>query len=156
MKYLLALAIIAGGYYQFYLPKLNEESITDFMSEIKLADMNNDYETMTEQFSELVLVSQSDRHSDVTSELEMKRGALIKAIKQLKSPKLNLVDKSEIEKIEILEEKALVTSLITVWVTVEGRRIKRVSRETLTIVIQKASLKVREINSHLIKAKYVS
>lgn len=156
MKYLLALAIIAGAYYQFYLPKLDEESIVDFMSEIKLADMNKDYETMTEQFSELVLVSQSDRHSDVTSELEMKRETLIKAIKQLKSPKLNLVDKSEIEKIEILEEKALVTSLITVWVTVEGRRIKRVSRETLTIVIQKASLKIREINSHLIKAKYVS
>jgi hypothetical protein len=155
MKYLLILAALAAGYYQFFMPKLNENSIREFMSDIQLASMNKNYGAMTEQFSELVLVSQLDRNLKVNSQLEMRREKLIKIIKELKKPKLNSIEKSEIEKIEILEEKALVTSLITHWVTVEGRRVKRVSREVLTIIIQQASFKVSEVGSYLIKATYV-
>lgn len=156
MKYLLILAILAGSYYQFYLPKLNEESINEFMAEIRSADINKDYETMNDQFSDLVILYQLDKNLEITSQVEIKKGKFIKTIKQLKNPKLNLIEKSEIEKIEVFEEKALVTSLITLWVTVDERRIKRVSREVLTIVIQQASLKVSEVGSYLIKAQYIS
>jgi hypothetical protein len=156
MKYLLILAILAGSYYQFYLPKLNEESINEFMADIRSADINKDYETMNDQFSDLVILYQLDKNLEITSQVEIKKGKFIKTIKQLKNPKLNLIEKSEIEKIEVFEEKALVTSLITLWVTVDERRIKRVSREVLTIVIQQASLKVSEVGSYLIKAQYIS
>lgn len=156
MKYLLILAILAGSYYQFYLPKLNEESVNEFMAEIRSADINKDYETMNDQFSDLVILYQLDKNLEITSQVEIKKGKFIKTIKQLKNPKLNLIEKSEIEKIEVFEEKALVTSLITLWVTVDERRIKRVSREVLTIVIQQASLKVSEVGSYLIKAQYIS
>lgn len=156
MKYLLILAILAGSYYQFYLPKLNEESVNEFMAEIRSADINKDYETMNDQFSDLVILYQLDKNLEITSQVEIKKGKFIKTIKQLKNPKLNLIEKSEIEKIEVFEEKALVTSLITLWVTVDERRIKRVSREVLTIVIQQASFKVSEVGSYLIKAQYIS
>jgi hypothetical protein len=156
MKYLLILAVLAGSYYQFYLPKLNEESIRDFVAEIELADMNKDYNAIREQFTEVVLVSMLDKNLEVLTQLKMKKAKLIKAIKLLKSPKLNSIEKSEIENIEIFDDKAQVTSLNTHWVTVEGQRIKRVSREVTTIIIQQASFKVSEISAYLIKARYVS
>lgn len=156
MKYLFILAVLAGSYYQFYLPKLNEESIRDFVAEIELADMNKDYNAIREQFTEVVLVSKLDKNLEVLTQLKMKKAKLIKAIKLLKSPKLNSIEKSEIENIEIFDDKAQVTSLNTHWVTVEGQRIKRVSREVTTIIIQQASFKVSEISAYLIKARYVS
>jgi hypothetical protein len=156
MKYLFILAVLAGSYYQFYLPKLNEESIRDFVAEIELADMNKDYNAIREQFTEVVLVSKLDKNLEVLTQLKMKKAKLIKAIKLLKSPKLNSIEKSEIENIEIFDDKAKVTSLNTHWVTVEGQRIKRVSREVTTIIIQQASFKVSEIGAYVIKARYVS
>jgi hypothetical protein len=118
--------------------------------------MNKDYNAIREQFTEVVLVSMLDKNLEVLTQLKMKKAKLIKAIKLLKSPKLNSIEKSEIENIEIFDDKAQVTSLNTHWVTVEGQRIKRVSREVTTIIIQQASFKVSEISAYLIKARYVS
>jgi hypothetical protein len=154
MKYLVILTILAGSLYQFYFPKLNEESINEFVASIRLADTNNDYEAMNHQLTESVLVSKLDENLNVVTQKEITKKQLIKLVKILKRPKYNSLEKSEIEKIEIFDEKAVVTSLNTSWMTVDGQRIKKVSKEVLTIIVQDVSFKVNELGSYLISTEY--
>ena len=153
MKYLLILAVLAGSYYQFYFPKFNEESIEEFVAEIRLAETNKDYDAMSKQLAESVLISKLDKDLNVINKKEMTNNKLMKFVKQINKPKFDMIEKSETEKIEIFDDKALVTSLNTHWITVNERRIKKISRGVVTIIIQRGSFKVSEMGSFDIKTR---
>ena len=155
MKYLILLAVLAGSYYQFYLPKLNEESVREFVDTIQLADTNKDYNAMSDQLTETVTISELNKKLETVSQTEVTKSKLIKLIKMLKKPKYNSIEKTTIEEIKILEDKAEVISLSTNWISYEGKRTKRVSREVLTIITKGASFKVNEIGSYPISSNYL-
>lgn len=154
MKYLLMLAVLAGGYYQFFLTSLNEASVREFLAAGDRYVQTRDFDAMADQLMDPVMVTELDQSLQKISRKSVSRDKMVKVARQMMKPEHDMIEKSDIEKIEIVDDKAIVTSLDTMWITADGFRIKSVVRSVSEIVVDKGTLRYREVGSYNVDSDY--